>query len=153
MKRSDALAQLSRDHHHGLVVAQRLRRATPATADAAREAFLVFWADEGQGHFRAEEDLLLPALARHQPPTHDAIVRVLTDHVDVRRRAADLAADPAPTCDDLRELGDRLHAHIRHEERVLFPLIEAALATEELAALAMALEAAHESEPSRSSSS
>jgi hypothetical protein len=39
MKCSDALAQLSRDHHHGLVVAQRLRRATPATADAARDAF------------------------------------------------------------------------------------------------------------------
>ena len=141
MKRSDALAQLSRDHHHGLVVAQRLRRATPTSVAAAREAFLVFWADEGRVHFRAEEELLLPALARHQPPTHDAIVRVLTDHVDLRRRASDLAADPAPPCEDLRDLGDRLHAHIRHEERVLFPLIEAALPTDELATLATALEA------------
>jgi hypothetical protein len=142
MKRNDALAQLSRDHHHGLVIAQRLRRATPTTADAAREAFLTFWADEGRIHFRAEEEHLLPALARHQPPTHDAIVRVLTDHVDLRRRATDLAADPTPACEDLSDLGDRLHAHIRHEERVLFPLIEASLTTDELAALATVLDSA-----------
>ena len=44
----------------------------------------------------------------------------------------------------LRALGDRLHAHIRHEERMLFPLIEATLPDHELAPLALALEQAHE---------
>lgn len=140
MKRSDALAHLSRDHHQGLVVAQRLRRATPETAVAARDAFLDFWKAEGHDHFRAEEELLLPAFARHQPPTHDAVVRVLTEHVDLRRRAGDLAAETRPSCDDLHALGDRLRDHIRHEERVLFPLIEAALPAEELLRLAAALE-------------
>src|SRR5215207_4253622 len=143
MKRSDALAQLSRDHHHGLVVAQRLNRATDANAAAARDAFLRFWDQEGHEHFRVEEDILLPALARHSSPTHDAVVRVLTDHVDLRRRAADLAAEPTPAPEDLHELGERLHAHIRHEERTLFPLIETALPDDELADLAMALERAH----------
>jgi hypothetical protein len=139
MRRNDALVQLSRDHHHGLVVAQRLRRATPAGAAAAREQFLAFWLDEGHEHFRAEEDHLLPALARHEPATHEAVVRVLTDHVELRRRAADVADAPDTPCDELRELGDLLHAHIRHEERVLFPLVEAALTTEELVRLAAAL--------------
>ena len=139
MKRSEALAHLSRDHHQGLVVAQRLRRATPATAGAERAAFLEFWTTDGHAHFRAEEELLLPAFARHEPPTHEAVVRVLTDHVDLRRRAADLAAEPTPACEDLHALGDRLHEHIRHEERVLFPLIEAALSTDELVRLAAAL--------------
>jgi hypothetical protein len=139
MKRSAALAQLSRDHHHGLVLAQRLTRATPATAGPAREAFLAFWESEGREHFRLEEDVLLPALAPHVPPTHDAVVRVLTDHVDLRRRAADLAANPAPALEDLHALGERLHAHIRHEERGLFPLVEAALPDEDLAAVAAAL--------------
>ncbi len=141
MKRSEALAHLSRDHHHGLVVAQRLRRAKPETAAAARDVFLEFWTTEGHEHFKAEEELLLPAFARHEPPTHDAVVRVLTDHVELRRRAADLADDHAPSCDDLRALGERLNDHIRHEERVLFPLIEAALSTEELVSLAVAFAA------------
>lgn len=138
MQRSDALAQLSRDHHHGLVAAQRLRRATPENAQAARDAFLDFWEPEGREHFRAEEELLLPMIAGHVPPTHEAVVRVLTDHVELRRRALEIGAD----CTELHELGDRLHAHIRHEERVLFPLIEAALSTEELIRLAEALAAA-----------
>ena len=140
MKRSEALAHLSRDHHQALFVAQRLRRAGPETAAAARDAFLEFWATEGRQHFRDEEEILLPAFARHEPPTHEAVVRVLTDHIDLRRRAGDLASDSTPSPDDLRELGDRLHAHVRHEERVLFPLIEAALSTDELIELAAALD-------------
>ena len=142
MKRSEALAHLSRDHHRGLVAAQRLRRATPEDARAARDAFLAFWEQEGRDHFRSEEELLLPAVARHVPPTHEAVVRVLTDHVDLRRRALEIRGDDPPECAALHELGDRLHAHIRHEERVLFPLIEAALTTEELIPLAEALDAA-----------
>jgi hypothetical protein len=69
---------------------------------------------------------------------------VLTDHVDLRRRAADLAADPTPTPDDLHELGERLYAHIRYEEHTLFPLIETALPDDELADLATALKRAHQ---------
>jgi hypothetical protein len=140
VKRSDALVRLSRDHHQGLVVAQRLRRATVETAAAARTAFLEYWTTDGHEHFKAEEELLLPAFARYEPPTNHAVVRVLTDHVDLRRRAADVAIDDAPTCDDLQALGVRLRDHIRHEERVLFPLIEAALPADELVVLAAALE-------------
>jgi iron-sulfur cluster repair protein YtfE (RIC family) len=143
VKRSDALAELSRDHHHGLVVAQRLNRATDTTATAARDSFLDFWDREGQRHFRDEEEVLLPAIARHVSPTHDAVVRVLTDHVDLRRSAADLLADPDATPEALRALEDRLDAHIRHEERTLFPLIEAALSDDELVGLATALQRDH----------
>jgi hemerythrin-like domain-containing protein len=143
MKRSDALVQLSRDHHHGLVAAQQLRRATPETAAAARDAFLAFWDEEGHEHFRIEEDVLLPAFARHGSPGHDAVVRVLVDHVDLRRRGADMAADPRCAPEALHELGERLAAHIHHEERVLFPLVEAALPEDELAELVGAIERAH----------
>jgi Hemerythrin HHE cation binding domain len=142
VKRSDALAALSRDHHQGLVVAQRLQRATPETAAEARDAFLRFWGDEGQKHFRIEEDVLLPGIAHRIAPTHEAVVRVLTDHVDLRRRAADVAANPDAAVAGLGELGERLNAHIRHEERTLFPLIEQALPDGELADLLAALEQA-----------
>jgi hemerythrin-like domain-containing protein len=86
--------------------------------------------------------VLLPAIAHHVPPTHDAVVRVLTDHIDIRRRAADLLADPTAAPQAVRGLGERLHAHIRHEERTLFPLVEAALSDDELFDLAVALERA-----------
>jgi hemerythrin-like domain-containing protein len=145
MKRDPAIAGLSRDHQHGLAVALQLRRVTAETAADAQAAFLAFWEEEGQRHFRAEEEVLLPAAARHVAPTTDAVVRVLVEHVDIRRRAAELALAPAAELDDLHALGDRLHEHIRHEERVLFPLIEEALPDDELSALAEALERAERS--------
>ena len=144
MKRSDALAPLSHDHHHGLAVAQQLRRASEETAASARAGFLSFWQAEGHHHFRVEEDVLLPAFAGHGPADHEAVVRVLVDHVELRRRAASLEAQPQPALEDLHELGERLQQHIRHEERVLFPLIEEALPEAELAALARAIASAEE---------
>jgi len=80
----------------------------------------------------------LPAFARHSEFDQPEIVRVLTEHVDLRRRALDLAAsaDPEPTA--LRELGERLESHIRFEERVLFPMIEATLPADELVRLGAA---------------
>ena len=145
MKREPAIARLSRDHQHGLAVALQLRRATAETAADARAAFVAFWEEEGQSHFRAEEEVLLPAAARHVAPTTDAVVRVLVEHVEIRRRAGDLALAPVAELDDLHALGDRLHEHIRHEERVLFPLIEDALPKEELFAVAEGLERAERS--------
>jgi hemerythrin-like domain-containing protein len=128
VKRSEELAPLSRDHHQGLFAALKLRRAAPD----ARDVFLRFWVD-GRRHFAIEEELLLPALARHVPADHEAIVRVLVEHVELRRRAADVEADEATA--SLTELGDLLHAHIRHEEDTLFPLIERTLPRDELVAL------------------
>jgi Hemerythrin HHE cation binding domain len=136
LKRSDALAPLSRQHHQGLFAALKLKRADTASAGEARAAFVEFWEREGRDHFRVEEELLLPAYARHGEHDHPAVVRVLVDHVDLRRRGEDVAASTDPDPDELHELGERLERHIRHEERVLFPLIEAALPADELARLA-----------------
>ena len=141
MKRSEELAPLSRDHHQGLFAALKLRRATTVDAPEARAAFLAFWV-EGRRHFAIEEELLLPAYARHGPADHEAVVRVLVEHVDLRRRAADVERDDAPALEALHELGDRLQAHIRHEENVLFPLVENALPQDELVELGAEIAAA-----------
>ena len=133
MKRSEALTPLSRQHQHGLAVALKLRRADAGAAAEARAAFLEFWESEGREHFRLEEEILLPAYARHGAADHPAVVRVLVEHVDLRRRGQDLAAMPDASPEVLRDLGERLERHIRHEERVLFPRIEAALPEAELA--------------------
>ena len=114
-------------------MALKLKRADASTAGAARAAFLDFWAAEGRGHFRLEEEILLPAYARHGEADHPAVVRVLVEHVDLRRRGQDLEVANEPVPEFLHDLGERLERHIRHEERVLFPLIEAALPEAELA--------------------
>jgi hemerythrin-like domain-containing protein len=135
MKRAQALHQLSRDHHKALFVAQRLRRAEEPDLEARALEFLDFWRSHGHRHFQVEEDLLLPAYERVASAEEEPVVRVLTDHVTIRRRAADIEKG-VKSLRSLRELGTILEAHVRHEERVLFPLIEQALPPPELERLA-----------------
>jgi hemerythrin-like domain-containing protein len=149
LKRREFLQNLSREHHRGLFVALQLRRATRASMTDARGEFLQFWHSEGGQHFRVEEEVLLPAYARHRPPDEPAVVRVLTEHLDLRRRAAELEASESPPLTDVQELGERLAQHIRHEERVLFPAIEAALPDAELSELVRALDTRPRGPPSR----
>lgn len=56
---------LSREHHVALEIALRLQRADEAQTETVRQATLHFWSSECIEHFRLEEELLLPALARH----------------------------------------------------------------------------------------
>ncbi len=130
LKRDPALAQLSRDHHHALVLAQRLRRATDADAAAVADAFLDHWKSEEREHFRIEEEVLLPALARHGVVEHPSVSRVLLDHVRIRADAEQVAR--APTVELLHRLGARLAAHVRLEENELFPLVERELSADAL---------------------
>lgn len=139
MKRHPALAALSRDHHHALVVAQRLRRAGEGSATDAREAFLDYWRADGARHFREEEDILLPTFAGFGDPDAPVVARVLVDHVRIRRLADELAAAESPPLAMLHDLGQRLADHVRLEERDLFDLIERALPEDELVRLAAAL--------------
>jgi hypothetical protein len=69
MKRHPALVPLSRDHHHALVIAQRLRRATVETATEAARAFLRHWDAEEKLHFRLEEHEVFPLIEATIPET------------------------------------------------------------------------------------
>lgn len=140
MKRSDELAPLSREHHVALEVALLLKRASAADAAQAQEAFLAFFEREGRDHFRAEEELLLPAFAPYAGDGDADVARVLDEHREIIRRAQRLTS-AAGSAEDLRELGELLGDHVRHEERTLFPRVEAALAPQELTALGAALAA------------
>jgi hemerythrin-like domain-containing protein len=140
MKRHPALRELSSDHHQGLVHARRLVKAADTGQDVEQTArdFLAFWREHTTRHFREEEEVLLPAYARYADPSDPAAVRVLVDHVHIRRHTADLdrqLAEGKPSAGTMRQIGEMLRAHIRHEEDVLFPMIEQALPEPELAAL------------------
>jgi hemerythrin-like domain-containing protein len=140
VKRDPALVTLSHDHHLALYVAQTLKRATADTASDARAAFVAYWEEHGRGHFRLEEEILLPAYAHHGDPHHPLVARALCDHVELRARADALAVDATPDPAALHELGAHLADHVRLEERQLFPLIESALPAACLATVAAALE-------------
>jgi hypothetical protein len=141
VKRDPALVGLSHDHHQALYAAMRMRRATAADVGDVRDVVSAFWRDHGAEHFRIEEEVLLPAYASVGDPRDEAVVTVLVDHVWIRERMQRLQADALSQA-ELQELGERLDAHVRHEERVLFPLIEGTLAPDALATLGRKLAAA-----------
>ena len=142
MKRSEALKPLSREHHHALFLAKVVR--DQQGAGDARQQFLDFWREEGEVHFRIEEEVLLPGSDLPGPDEDPEVARMLADHLAVRRGAARVIADQASPA-GLLELIDRLHDHVRFEERELFPRIERELTDDRLARLAEAIEAAEAS--------
>src|SRR5919199_2040882 len=132
MKRTPELRTLSEDHHHGLVHALRLRRAAEGDqaypADTAARDFLDFWQKDTALHFRKEEEVLLPVMARHGGDvTRNPVVEMLEGHARIRdlvMRLSDKVVGGNVRPETLREIGDQLEAHIRLEERVVFPLVE-----------------------------
>jgi len=139
VKRSPALASLSRDNHQALAVALELRRASDPTQATRR--FLEFWEQGGALHFRIEEELLLPQWARFGTVDAEAAARLAREHLEIRSAAARLAAE-RPALSALHELGEKLADHVRFEERELFDLIEADLDPAALEAIARLVAAA-----------
>jgi quercetin dioxygenase-like cupin family protein len=127
MKRHPVLVPFSHDHHRALVEARRLQQAAggPAAAPAAA-AFLRFFAEETVPHFREEEERLFPSMVEFDE-ARPLLVQALFEHQRLHARAAQLhqllttGGDASPI---MRELGRLLEAHVRTEERQLFPLIE-----------------------------
>jgi hypothetical protein len=95
MKRAPVLRTLSEGHHHGLVQARRLQRATEATsADAAAKGFLDFWQKDTAIHFRKEEEVLLAVMARYGGAlSREPLVQMLEDHTRIRGLVMQLSDD------------------------------------------------------------
>ncbi|MFN8151031.1 MAG: hemerythrin domain-containing protein [Solirubrobacterales bacterium] len=135
MKRSEALAPLSREHHQALFMAMKLKRAESLEP---RDDAIAFFAAE-RSHFAAEEDILLPGWLAKAPAGGEAMARRVVDEHRALTVSAQRLHDDAVTAADLRELGTILERHVRYEERELFPAIERDLSDEDLRALGEAL--------------
>jgi hemerythrin-like domain-containing protein len=140
VKRSPELAVLSREHHIALELALRLRRARGDQADQLAADAVEFWRRESIEHFRLEEEFVLPRLASHAGANDPEIARTLSDHADLRRHFAELSRGQAEV-EALSRIGELLADHIRFEERVLFPRVEATLDRDELTELGRELAA------------
>ena len=128
--------RLSREHHHGLVMALRLQRELPAAtagevgalySDLAR-----FWTGALSPHCEAEDEALLARLAAHEEEGLALAGRLQREHrdlealIDGMRAAA--AGDNRRSA--LTRFGALLGDHIRWEERELFPWVERCLAAD-----------------------
>jgi iron-sulfur cluster repair protein YtfE (RIC family) len=147
VKRAAELRSLSEDHHHSLVNARRLRQVASEKKDAPEEAaraFLEFWQKDTSIHFRQEEEVLLPVLARYAgEPDQESVVLMLAQHARIRgliMGLSDEVTGKGVRPETLQSIGEALEEHIRLEEREVFPLVEDVLPQEGLKELAARLE-------------
>ncbi len=124
-----------------------MRRAAEAPVDKRAaaverqaEKFVRFWHKSGHVHFREEEEVLLPAYARHTRLDRDPeVIRILADHAEIRAAVRDfeerLAAKTPIAAEEIGRLGKLLHDHVRLEENEVFPRIEKTLGEKQLNAM------------------
>ena len=130
MKRHPSLAPLSRDHHQALILAQMLKKGSPAYKGLPTEInekgdyAYRFYKDDLIHHFEKEEVIVishiqginteLDQLAEELRQEH----RTLSGLFDEIKNTGDLV-------NHLDLLGQTLEQHIRKEERIFFPMIQA----------------------------
>lgn len=126
MKRSPFLHPLSREHHAALTLARHCGRAARSgdagqVEQACQRAIREITRDLNW-HFRVEERSLLPLL--QDTAAQPLVQRTLAEHRQLHGLLEGLRRNDA---DALDRFGKCLTAHVRFEERELFPAIEGLL--------------------------
>lgn len=95
-----------------------------------------FWEESTSAHFREEEVVLLAVYARYGGDLGaESIQEMVAEHARIRGLVMALIEEIRSgdvSTYTLCEIGERLEAHIRLEERRVFPLVEAVLPQEGL---------------------
>jgi iron-sulfur cluster repair protein YtfE (RIC family) len=129
-RRHDSLIPLSREHQYALMLCLRIHRGLiehdnqsewlQTKADQA----VRFFESELVTHFQAEEELLFPAMGE-LADARPIMDELLEEHREMAR-VIDRLRTPelSSLASTLKEFADTLEAHIRKEERELFPIYE-----------------------------
>ena len=148
MKRHASFVPLSRDHHDGLVLAQRLilGRSTNPRADWPTERaeqvgrLLAFFETALRKHIEAEEAHVFP-VAMEAGNAHEVARQLIDEHDDMRARIRAFEEDPTTRlAERLTAFGELLKGHIHKEERVLFERMQAELDADALRAIGVRLD-------------
>lgn len=128
MKRHEAIAPLSRDHHGSLILAQLLKKHAPAYRDMpdnaedkaayARQQFN----EHIKKHFEQEETMLKKVKGINTE-IEGLAAEIKKEHADLRALFESLA-NSHDLVDQMDKLANKLETHIRKEERILFPLLQ-----------------------------
>ncbi|MEZ4960790.1 MAG: hemerythrin domain-containing protein [Saprospiraceae bacterium] len=129
IKRHPGLKELSRDHHHGLLLCWKIRQGLKKgiAPERIKSYADFFFQHDLENHFQEEEAHVFPLLEKENPQVkkalahHQSLVKLFTQNPD----EADLTAT-------LNAIADQLEAHIRFEERELFNEIQQAVPEETL---------------------
>ncbi|HEX2149134.1 MAG TPA: hemerythrin domain-containing protein [Actinomycetota bacterium] len=137
-KRLEALLPLTRDHHHALSQARRLKASAGSTDRATRtraaDDFLNFYLGRALHHFREEEELFFPPATEYEE-ARPLVARAVMDHLTVHRLVGlfrEQLASSAVSSEVMTEISEVLRLHVRFEEDELFPLIERLVPTARL---------------------
>lgn len=129
-RRNEGLIPLSREHQYALLLCLRIHRglavAEPDAAWVQQKASdaVRFFESDLQKHFQVEEDVLFPAM-RGLSGAGELIDQLLAQHSTMRLLRDELRkGDSRSIATTLLEFADTLEAHIRKEERELFPIYE-----------------------------
>lgn len=142
MKRNEHIVPLSRDHHHGLLFCWKIREGLQKKVASHRlQAYTgYFWRSHLLEHFREEEELLFVLSG------DDLCERAKKEHQQLAQLVSQIETGQSDTL-SFEELARQLDNHIRFEERVLFPYLEANLSPTHLAAIGDKLRSLHQTKP------
>ncbi|HMB93688.1 MAG TPA: hemerythrin domain-containing protein [Rhodothermales bacterium] len=143
MKRSKHLEPLSHDHYEGLVVAGRLQKglSKQASPDVMAAYVAHFWKTHLAHHFQQEETFLLPLLEESSATMAE---RMVEEHGRIRELVA--RVEKEASAQRLTELSRMMKAHIRFEEREVFPALEAQMPEDVLQEVGAQLQEGHAEE-------
>lgn len=128
MKRHEALAPLSREHHTSLILAQLLKKDAPVYKGlpetlSDKAAYSVkHYKETLVQHFEKEENML-QKVKKYHPGIEQLAAEITSEHQVLK--ALFYALEHAGSLEALLDhIGVSLEKHIRKEERLLFPLIQ-----------------------------
>ena len=129
MKRHEALVQLSRDHHFGLLLCWKLKEGLKKNISVERMSKYIglFYLQNLKPHFAEEEDTIFKILGEENPLIKEAISQHQTFHKMIE--------DGFEKPEQIESFRALLELHIRTEERQIFPEIEKQATNEQLEAI------------------
>lgn len=141
MRRHKSIINLSRDHHHGLILAQLIKKNAPHfknlpdTLEGKIEYTLNAYTADLLPHFKKEEEILFPLVKGKYKKIDSIVDQLYNEHKLIKGLVKRLQKDNDKE-EILNELGNLLTQHIRKEERDLFEQLQNVLTKEELDNLA-----------------